>query len=185
MKKRRVFIAINLPLEVKNKLISLSQEWVNLPLRLTKKDSLHLTLIFLGYLTDEQVWQVCQSVKKVASITPIFEIVFDQVCLGPKEKNPRLIWLKGRENPILSHLKQSLEKELSLRVGFSPENRPFLPHITLARLKQREWRQLKFQPKIKKEVIIKLPVNSIAVMESHLLRDGAEYSVLEEVGLGD
>ncbi len=51
----RVFIAINLPEDIKNELISFQKKWPNLPCRWTKKENLHITLLFLGHLNEEEL----------------------------------------------------------------------------------------------------------------------------------
>ena len=46
----RIFIAVNLPENVKKKLAEYEENWLDLPIRWTKKENLHITLVFLGYL---------------------------------------------------------------------------------------------------------------------------------------
>ena len=53
-KRRRIFIAINLPEDIKRELAAYDQKWSDLPVRWTEKENLHITLEFLGYLTDEE-----------------------------------------------------------------------------------------------------------------------------------
>ena len=80
------------------------------------------------------------------------------------------------ENSLFSASIKSLEK---------PETRPYIPHITLGRIKQWEFRQIEPEerPKIEEEISLSFEVNSIEVMESDLKRGGAEYTVLESAPL--
>jgi 2'-5' RNA ligase len=188
MKKRRVFIAINLPDYVKKKMLGWQQEWANLPARWTKESSLHITLVFIGYVGDEEMLEICQLVRQIGTQHQPFEIKLERICLGPPEGMPRMIWAEGEKNLALAKLKDDLENALldSAKSGYNrKEARAFRPHITLARIKQREWRVLPSRPKIEKEISLSFPVESIEVMESQLLRDGAEYTVLESARLGE
>ena len=186
MKRRRIFIAINLPDYIKTKLLGEQREWADLPVRWTKKSSLHITLIFIGYVTDEEMVEVCQLVKKAGERHAPFEIKLERICPGPANKAPRLIWTEGGKNPALAQLKDDLENVL-LNSGDSGyrkrESRAFRPHITLARIRQSEWQALSSKPKIAKEISLSFLVESIEVMESQLLKGGAEYTILESAPL--
>lgn len=63
--RHRVFIAINLPEDIKQKLSEYEIKWPELPCRWTKKENLHITLAFLGYTTDEELVEVCKITKEV------------------------------------------------------------------------------------------------------------------------
>jgi 2'-5' RNA ligase len=181
MKNHRIFLAINLPKRAKKKLLEFQRERADLPVRWTKEANLHITLIFIGYVDDEEMLEICRVTKEVVQNHQPFEINLRQICLGPPNRPPRMIWIEGEKSSRLAQLKNDLEERLfnSAKSGFNHrENRAFRPHITLARIKQEEWRGLSDKPKIEKEVSLVLPVESIEVMESHLSRSGAEYAVL-------
>jgi 2'-5' RNA ligase len=209
--KRRIFIAINLPEDIKNKLTAYQREWADLPIRFTKKDSLHLTIVFIGYVTDDEMLDICRNVQRIAKKHRPFDLKFQKICLGPPAriatparhadgshagwrsvaggpaKPPRLIWLEGEKSDNLFRLKQDLEAAVFPRGAREYDDRSdknFLPHITLARIRQMEWKNLSLQPVIDQTISIEVPVESIEVMESNLQRDGAEYAVLESAELG-
>lgn len=196
--QHRIFIAINLPENVKKKLQEYQRKWVDLPVRFTKKDSLHLTILFIGYVNDEQTLEVCRNIRTIGKKHLPFELCFNRICLGPPGKSPRLIWLEGEKNEALINLKRDIEGIMALGQNDSrafaeieKELKIFIPHITLARIRQIEWRKLEISPQINKDISISVPVNSIEVMESPLKpsfakaskgrRGGAEYLVLESV----
>jgi 2'-5' RNA ligase len=184
---KRIFIAVNLPKEIKEKLAVFSQKWKDLPAKWVEPENLHLTLIFLGYLKEEKIPKVCQIVKEIASKYQPFFINFKKICYGPDQKKPpRMIWLLGEKSEKLLNLQKDLENSLLKNsLSFLKENRDFLPHITLCRIKSFQWRYLEPEqrPEIKEEVFLKIPVNSIEVMESHLKKTGPEYTVLESCKL--
>jgi 2'-5' RNA ligase len=186
MKKRRIFLAINLPTQIKKKLSEFQKEWADLPVRWTKENNLHITLIFIGYVSDEEMLEICRLTRQIAQQHQPTEIKLERVCLGPPDRPARMIWIEGEKNPGLVQLKNDLEEALlnSAKSGYRcRENRPFRPHITLARIKQEEWRCLPTKPKINKEISLVFPVTSIEVMQSHLSRGGSDYAVLESAEL--
>ncbi len=172
--QRRIFIAINLPESIKNKLVKYQLKWLELPCRWTKKENLHITLEFLGYLTDEELMELCQRTKKIASEKKDFSVCLNKICYGPPRQNkfgtgqapkkpPRMVWVMGEKI-----------KELNL-----------IPHITLGRIKTWEFRRLEPEerPEINEDIDLNFEVNSIEIMESQLKRGGPEYTVLESIPL--
>jgi 2'-5' RNA ligase len=182
--KHRVFIAINLPDGVKKKLLDYQQEWPELPIRWTKKENLHITLVFLGNLSDEEVLEVCKNVREVAAKNPSFLVNLRGIIYGPPKKTPpRMVWAEGEKSKELGKLQSGLENSLlnSSFKGLKAENRPYAPHITLGRIKAWEFRQVEPEerPEVNEEISLSFEVNSLEIMESHLKRGGAEYTVLE------
>ena len=167
--KHRIFIAINLPENIKNILSSYRDKWPDLPVRWTKKENLHITLEFLGYLIDEELIELFQKTKELALKNESFSIRLNKICYGPPNKKPsevrtpRMVWATGEKT-----------KEFNL-----------LPHITLGRLKTWEWRRIEPEerPEVNEEIDLTFEVNSIEIMESVLKRTGPEYIILESCPL--
>jgi len=204
--RHRIFIAINFPEDIKKRLEDYQEKWPGLPIRWTKKENLHITLVFLGYLTDEELLEICKITKEVASRNQPFSINLNKIYYGPPKKMPysetssltgrlakgenrppRMIWVEGEKSKEFTQLRDDLEKSLrgSEKVRFSPENRAFSPHITLGRIKAWEFRQIEPEerPEVNEDINLSFEVNSIEVMESELKRGGAEYSILESCSL--
>lgn len=185
----RIFIAINLPKDIKTELLACQKDLKDLPVRWVKEDNLHITLIFLGHLRDEEIPDICNAVREVAQKTNPFFIHFKEICYGPPKKSPpRMIWALGKESQKLSSLNNDLEQKFlaaTARKSSAFESRPFSPHITLGRLKQWEWRWIEpdERPEVKKELPLYFEARSIEVMESYLKRGGPEYAILESVPL--
>jgi len=186
----RIFIAVNLLEEIRNQLQKIQKKWADLPVRFTKKDSLHLTLFFIGYVDDERMVKICQKVREIGKRHESFVIKFNRICLGPPKKQPRLIWLEGERSEQLINLKRDIGKTLVARENdarafteIERESKIFIPHITLARIRQLEWKKLSEKPIIDESSAINVSVNSIEVMESNLRGDGAECIILESAAL--
>jgi len=185
-----IFIAINLSEDTKKKLIEYQNKWPELPVRWTKKENIHITLIFLGYLSDEELLEVIETTKEAVSRNPVFSINLNKICYGPPKKMPpRMIWTEGEKSKELGKLQGDLENSLlsSSIKGLEKENRPYSPHITLGRIKTWEWRQLQLEerPEVNEEINLTFDVNSIEVMESQLRRGGPEYTILESISLSN
>ncbi len=174
--KRRLFIAINLPGNIKNKLVEYQRKWAELPVRWTPKMNLHITLVFIGYVDDDEMYEICHTVKTIARRYNPFSINLKRIILGPPDKPPRMFWVEGERNEEIAKLKNDLEER--------KEARAYRPHITLGRIKQGEWRKLDSKPEVDEKFGFSFPVETIEVMQSNLKRTGAEYSVLESVNLG-
>jgi len=161
MNRHRIFIAINLPKQVRQKLSS--YKWEDLPCKWTKEDNLHITLEFLGHIGDEQLGEVLKETKEFAEGLEPFEIKLDKIVYGPVGKSPRMVWAVG---PKI--------QELDL-----------IPHITLARIGKWEWQRIEpdERPIIDEDISISFSVNSIEVMESVLKKGGPEYTILESFEL--
>lgn len=96
--------------------------------RFTRPDNLHLTLVFLGELPSPRP---VQTVLEGLSCPPPFPL--RGAAPGRFRKKGGDIWWLGVErSPALLELQAGLEEALR-RAGFSLENRPYTPHITLAR----------------------------------------------------
>ena len=183
--KHRIFIAVNLPEDIKKKLIDYQAKWPELPIRWTKKENLHITLIFIGYTNDEELLEVLKITKEVAQRNNSFSINLNKICYGPPKKMPpRMVWVEGEKSIELGKLQNNLENSLfstPIKNLKEPEARPYTSHITLGRIKAWEFRQIEPEerPEVNEEINLTFEVNSIEVMESELKRGGSEYTILE------
>lgn len=181
MKKRRVFIAINLPDNIKKKLAGYREKWPEMPIRWTKQDNIHITLAFLGYIADEELINICESVKEVASKNSSFSVDLFKICYGPTDKKPpRMVWAMGEKSEEFASLKDDLDKSLAIS-----EKRQFSPHITLGRIRKWEWQRIEPEERseVDEEIGLSFSVDSIELMESVLKRGGPEYTTLESYNL--
>ena len=189
-KKHRIFIAINLPDDVKKKIVDFQKKWADSRLagqaaaRWVKPENIHITLVFIGYVIDKQLEEIRRLVRQIAENCSPFNIKLERICFGSPQGPPRMIWLEGERSKEFADLKNNLENALldSAASGYNHlETRDFHPHITLARFKQLQRINL---PKINVEFNESMFVNSIEIMESKLKRDGAEYVLFESINLG-
>lgn len=183
--RHRIFIAINLPAEIKKDLMNFQAKWPELPVRWVKPENLHITLAFLGYLVDEELLEIIKIAKEVAQKNKSFTINLNKILYGPPKKlPPRMVWVEGEKSVELGKLQKYLEESLfssSIKELGEPEARPYTPHITLGRIKTWEWRRIESEekPEVNEDISLSFEVNSIEVMESELKKTGPEYTILE------
>jgi len=190
-KRHRIFIAINLPEEVRIELAKYNDKWPELPAKWTAKDNLHITLEFLGDLTDVEIGDVCLVVKEVAGKHKFFSINLQKICYGGVRPgtdpglSPKMVWVEGEKNDDLADLKQDLQECLLEKISYRPEVRGFTPHITLARINEWEFRKIEPEerPEVNEDIDFVVPAESIEIMESELKRAGQVYTILESHNL--
>lgn len=185
MNRHRIFIAINLPENVKKHLIHFQKKWwrSDVPCSWTKSENLHITLVFLGYLTDTELIEVCKITKQVASKHNSFSIELNKILYAPPQKPIKMIWAEGKENKELTEL----QNDFKTYFNELKSDKIYIPHITLGRLKQWEFKKInpEERPQINEEIFLKFRVNSIEVMESELKRGGSKYTILKSFSLLD
>jgi len=200
--RHRTFLAVNLPEDIKKRLVVQQRKIDDLfapeigedispvrPIRWTKPFNLHITLLFLGYLSDDEVVETCRVAKEIVSEHPSFSLNLTKILYGPPGKiPPRMVWLEGEKSGELALLKNDLEKSLlGQGVHFQSEAKDFSPHITLGRIRAWEWRKIDPAeiPQVEESINLPFSVNSVEVMESVLKRGGPDYAIMESIQLAD
>lgn len=183
----RLFIALNLPSKERERIhraVRALRE-AELPVRWIEPGSLHITLKFLGQVRSEVVPAVEEALGRVAASTAAFPMELGGFGAFPTIRRPRVVWLGVQASPELRCLKQDIEWALG-DCGFAPETRAFHPHVSLGRAERNDsagaFRGLD-------ELVAGLgfcgtvQVRTLDLMESHLSRAGARYSVLTRARL--
>lgn len=137
----RTFVAIEIPHDVKQQLSSLQDRLQELPalraqpslLRWTDTEKMHLTLRFLGETEEPQRHQIQNGLAGIAKRHAPFTLTPARLGAFRSWSNLRIMWvgIEG-ESDSLQEVQADVET-LTRQVGFSPEQKRFSPHITLAR----------------------------------------------------
>lgn len=181
-KRHKIFIAINLPQDIKKALAKYQGKWPELPTKWVSQENLHITLEFMGDLTDQEIGDTCRIAREVAQKHEAFSINLNKIIFGPKNKfPPRMVWAEGEKSNELASLKNDLQSALLESVRFAPESREFTPHITLSRISEWEFKKLEPEeiPEIDENIELIFTIESIEVMESINKRGGHRYETLE------
>lgn len=142
---------------------------------------LHLTLAFLGELDDERLDAATQAAADVAGAHAPFTLRLGGVGTFGSARSPRVIWVDvAGERARLLQLQAALADDLEGR-GFPREERPFSPHLTLARIKKPVSDDaLTALARVQREPATRLTwqIEAISVMKSELARPAARYTAL-------
>ena len=191
MEQIRSFIAIELPDKLKQELaqleaqLKMSQQsgvkWVD-------PDSIHLTLKFLGNIATDRTGEITRAMEAAAQGIPPFQLKVKDLGVFPNLKRVQVAWvgITGEVNK-LSQLQQRVESNLA-GIGFAPESRPFVSHLTIARLRNQaspderhRFGQLIASTKF--EATYAITADAISLMRSRLTRDRAIYSQISSIKL--
>lgn len=178
MQKKKIFAEINIPAQIKRRLMQKIVQWKELPVKWMKEENLHITASFIGYVDESVVPEICQKINEAVAGFESFEIAFDRIELGPDANDPKMIWFSGKPSAELGKLNETIEKAL----GMHPQqHKEFCPHITLGRIRKIKWDALPQKPVINEKFVVTMAVESVFVMDSK--GGGAEYVPLEECPL--
>jgi 2'-5' RNA ligase len=138
----RAFIAVPVPEATRNELVSAQSAMKRRALRsrLSPRwlppEQLHITLKFLGYVSEEALASLAASTADEAARTPVIATSFRGFVAFPSPRRARIIAAELADpKGALATLADRVEAEAET-LGVPRETRTFRPHITLARIKQ-------------------------------------------------
>ena len=185
----RLFIAAEMPAELKRVYTSLREELRRaLPEgRWARAEGIHLTFKFLGATAEDRIAPLAEAIGPVAAVAPPFTLVTAAPGIFGSPSRPRVLWL-GLEGEVEAAVRLSEKVEAAVApLGFQREQRPFRPHLTLARFDTAH--TVKLVPAILETIHramggAEMRVSSLAVFESFLKPGGAEYRLRRAFTLG-
>ena len=129
----RLFIAITISEEIRGKLGSLLAELRGIArqVKWVRAANLHVTLKFLGTTDPTKIPQIVGALQSIRSPQPV-TLEFRGLGFFPNEKRPRVFWAGMMSSPNLPALAADIDQAMP-QFGFPLEDRPFTPHLTLAR----------------------------------------------------
>jgi 2'-5' RNA ligase len=175
----RAFVAVEILDEQIIKRISRFQSQIMIRAKPVEPHNLHFTMQFLGEISDEQALMIKDALKKVKFRN--FNITIKGIGVFPNPKFPRVIWIGTDENggKSLIELAQKIEDVL-VPLGFRSD-KPFKPHITVFRIKNKTEGILQELKKFDAFKFGTEEINNFKFKQSVLTSNGPIYSDLEEV----
>ena len=187
----RAFVSVELPQAVraalKPTLDALAAERIR-GLRTVRAESAHITLRFLGDVPCDRLAAVAEAVCGTVRTVQPFQLRLGEVGAFPSSGAPSVLWIglsggleeAGRLHEVVTASLAALD--------WPPEERGFLPHITLARLAGRTSRSdrrdaLRVATSTPPQRLT-FDVRSVCLMRSRLERAGARYDMLANARLG-
>jgi 2'-5' RNA ligase len=129
----RMFIALDLPEMVRGDIAAWSEvELADPALRRVPRESLHVTLAFLGDRPLTVVEEIAEALDEAADRPVLLELGGPVGC--PRQGRPRLVALPVLHGPVPG-LERRLSEILAFERLYEPEKRPFWPHVTVARVR--------------------------------------------------
>ena len=128
----RIFIGIDLNPEVRARIerflegvqgFAPDAKWV-------RPESLHVTLKFIGEQPQQQVEAITERLRRVEGNA--FEIRLAGYGFFPTARAPRVFWIGIEAGPQLAELAECIDVAVA-ELGIPREDRPYSPHLTLAR----------------------------------------------------
>jgi 2'-5' RNA ligase len=182
----RAFIAIEMSPEIHDKLddviTQVKDKLKGLPVRWVQVKNIHLTLKFLGDVSESnlQVLKDCLDAETLGHLP--FEISVGGLGVFPSYHRPRVIWVGIDATVDLLSLQRRIELEAE-NLGYAREEQKFSPHLTLGRLDRHastsEAHQIgEILEAIKVETLGKLLVQRVNLYKSDLQPSGAVYTCL-------
>jgi 2'-5' RNA ligase len=131
----RLFTGISLEPSVLTKLTG-AQHLLRSSARLkwSPPDNLHVTLKFIGQWPDERLGEL-QATLDAIPMVPAFPVDVSRFGFFPNPHRPHSFFAGVHAGPELAALAARIDGALA-KIGCSPEQRPYTPHITLARIKR-------------------------------------------------
>ena len=135
----RSFIAVEIPIEIQNanahSTAPLQKVLPQPMVRWVAPQNVHLTLKFLGDVSPANLERMADVLKVEAVVQEAFSMSVGGLGAFPTSRRARVIWIGLEAPPSLVALQHGVEAA-SARLGYTRENRPFSPHLTIGRVGQ-------------------------------------------------
>ena len=166
----RCFIAIDVSETISNQLKELQNKFENLA-SITFPKIFHLTLKFLGEISEKQVEDVKNSLRRV-KFKP-FDLELTDVGSFPDDKRINVLWVGVKPAERVIELQQEIEKNLN---GFAKDMR-FHPHLTIGRVKFVKEKE-GIRRLLKSKMGGRFRAENFKLIKSELMPEGPKYTDL-------
>lgn len=175
----RLFVAIELPPEVKEGFRSIQEPLKKSSARLTlvDPDLIHITLKFIGDTPDAVTRQIADALG-VLKEEP-FPIQVKGIS-GNNIRQPRVIWANVEDGGKCGVLHSRIEDHLA-PFGVKKEDRAFRPHATVARVKEFHPDLIEFLKPLRDREFGNGMVSGFSLKKSTLTPKGPIYQTIKEV----
>lgn len=188
MARVRTFVAVELPAAVRARLAALRQSLAEAggDVNWVEQTNLHVTLHFLGEVDERDVPGVCAAVRDACSGVPPFPARVEGLGSFGGPRRPRTLWVGlGAGSEELQALHAAIETALIDLGCYRREERKFVPHVTLGRVRDVEGvEDLMAEVERRKGFDAgEFAVASVSVLSSDLRADGPTYAVMSRAKL--
>jgi 2'-5' RNA ligase len=135
----RLFTGIALPPRVKGRVLMELRPLA--PLHWSPAENLHITSKFIGEWPEARLTELEETLQNLDPPRG-FEVTIARFGYFPNPHNPRTLFAGVQSGPALGELAARIHEAL-LPLGIAGENRPYSPHVTLARIKHENIHELR------------------------------------------
>ena len=174
----RLFVAIRPPASIRRLLLATMGGISGA--RWQTDEQLHLTLRFIGEVDRHRAGDILAALGAIHH--PRFEIAVHGLGTFDRRGELETVWAGVTPHEPIKALHNKTDSALA-RVGIAPEQRAYLPHITLARLKRSSGTVRNLIEQSGGLASPPFQVESFALFESRLTPEGAVYTEIETYSL--
>lgn len=170
----RLFIGIKVVADIAQELATIARSLSDCAVRLVPAADIHLTLV--PPWSEQDIETAAEALRDALATIDSFDLLFEHVTYGPSPEWPKFLWAEcAATNELLL-----LQKRLLCAFGQIDE-RPFRPHVTLARLGDIGRKIVRMHP-IDIQLSLRQRIHSIELFQSPQ-QQGRGYNIVTSVPL--
>jgi 2'-5' RNA ligase len=187
----RSFIAIDLPPEIRLAIVRVSTclktNLASQPLRWVDPDNIHLTLRFLGEISQAQLCNLVVVIRPLFRKFPYVNVTVSGLGAFPNTHKARVLWIGLEASPDLSQIINEMDVEIN-KMGIPWNEDKFSPHLTIGRVSRNatsaDYNKIESVVSSTKVGIIgKYQVQSVNIYKSDLTPAGSVYTCFSSIPL--
>lgn len=184
----RTFIAIEIPVELKQEVdrLIIQLKSAGPEVKWVRAANLHFTVRFLGDISETDIPDLVEAIKKQVENLKSFEINLSGLGCFPNMNRPRIVWL-GADGDLNALKETAYKVESACReAGYGKSDKPFSAHLTIGRIKN---------PRGLETLISKLPdiqfnsdefkISELTIFKSDLSPRGPKYTKIATITLSE
>lgn len=173
----RVFVAVELPEKIKNKLREVQEDFVRLA-NITLAKEFHLTLKFLGEISPVKAERAKERLSSIGFKE--FELYLSKLGVFPNRKFIRVLWIGVKPDKKIKKLQESVDNRL---IDLFGADKRFKGHITLGRVKSIKDKDAFLKNLDSVDIKDSFSVKRFCLIKSELTAEGPKYEILGKYGL--
>lgn len=139
----------------------------------------HVTLAFLGWTGIDAIGAVCDALEDATAGEPQLKFRTTRLGAFPSFDHASVLWAGIEDGGALSKLAQAVGDAMA-RLGFPRDQRPFHPHVTIARLRNsRPLREVVLP--MSEQMFGDTKADAVTLFESETKPTGSVYRELEKI----
>lgn len=176
----RTFIGIEIPFEAKRKIFEVEKKiFKGKRIKGVEINNLHITLFFLGEVNENALDEIKNALHTAAKKSKPFMASIGDVDGFPETNHARIVYLSIEKGKL--EIKKLFKNiEASLGDKFKGEEREYIPHITIGRVKKG-----RLNVKGVKFSYPPFSIDHFTLFKSELRKQGPEYTVIQRFKIGD